>query len=274
MKKNYFIWMFAALLLSVGIITACEEDEIEEQTKFVDVTITVTLPETYEGLSFADVGLDSIKVTAGDDVFYTDTTGKVSASVKEGAYSLNASLTEIVVGLNSTGSNGLHTVKFQGIATADFSEANKTAAIALRVSGTPEFTAFGAIADILEDDTIHLWYKGDTIDLAPLFKAQLAEGDTRTLSFSYEVAAQPKKSETGGNATGQWVDLLQSYAIADDGHSLVAIDSIGAVAFDLTAITGKKREISPAVVRVTVKAAGDLIAQKEFPVVQDSVIKE
>lgn len=270
MKKFIFYPIFAAALLSF-VVVACDEDKIKEEAKPVDVTITVTLPASHDGLSLADVPKDSVKVSVGDNDFYTDADGKVSATVEEGQYQLSATLTKVVVGQNSSGQNGQHLINFLGTGNAEFSEASKTATIELRVSGTPTFTAYGQIVATV--DTIHLWYKGDTADLSPLFTATLQPGDTRTTTFTYEIVAQPKKSETGGNATGAWVDLPDAYAIAGD-HLLIATDSLAAAAFDLTAITGRKREVSPAVVRATLRAGGELIAQTDVPVVQDSVVPE
>ncbi|MDR1415980.1 MAG: hypothetical protein LBJ57_01015 [Prevotellaceae bacterium] len=271
MKKNFLTWTLAAALLSVGIV-ACDDDKLDDVlAQPVDVTITVTLPEAYDGISLADVPLDSVKITVGESTLYTDAEGKVSAAVSKGLYNLSATVSRVVVGQNSEGKGGQFLITFLGTKNAEFSDETTTTSIALQVSGTPSFTAYGDIVAL--QDTIHLWYKGDTVDLAPLFSAVLAPGDERETTFSYEIFAQPQKSETGGNATGEWVNLPDIYVVDADGHSLIAADGLPA-AFDLTSITGRKREVSPAVVRATLKAGNTFIAQKDIPVVQDSSAKE
>ncbi|MDR3365410.1 MAG: hypothetical protein LBO71_00365, partial [Prevotellaceae bacterium] len=270
MKKFIFNPIFTLALLGLGF-TACEDDKLDEKAKTVDVTITVTLPDAYEKVPLANLPKDSIKVTIGDQTLYTDTAGSVSATVEEGAYQLSATLRKVVEGLHNDGRNGLFVFDFLGTKAIAFSNETTTATINLLVSGEPEFSGYGEIAYV-GDDTIHLKYKGDTINLAPLFTAQLKEGDIRTLTYSYEIVSQPQKRETGGNGTGLWTPVYDGYAAYDiaEESKLVAIDSLIA-AFDLTAVTGKKREVSPAIVRAKLFADGDFIAQKDVPVLQDSI---
>lgn len=265
MKKSIFYPIFATALLSLGVV-ACDDDELEEQAKSVDVTITVTLPESYEGLSLAGVAKDSVKVAAGDNIFYTDAEGKVSATLEEGLYQLVATATRSVVGFNEAGSNGEHLITLSKTVSAEFSEAKATASVALEATKS-EFTPYGSLSATQE--ALHLSKRGDTLNLADIFSPVLAPGDSRSTTITYELTSPFKKRETGGSATGAWVELPYLYSV--ESNLLIAADTLFPAPFDLTNVTGKKREVEPAVLRASLYAGSDLLAQKSLPVLIDTI---
>jgi hypothetical protein len=108
----------------------------------------------------------------------------------------------------------------------------------------------------------------DTLDLSAVFSAYLAPNDTRTKNFTYTIVT-PKKKETGGSATGQWVDLPYIYSLA--GSNLIAADTLFPAPFDLTSITGRTREIAHAKLQVKLFGGSDQLDAKEFIIKIDDI---
>jgi hypothetical protein len=263
MKRTIFKSFLATALLGAGI-AACDKDD-ELTKKQVEVTITVSLPAEHNGISLADVPKDSIAVAIGESSYLTNASGVVSATVAEGLYNLTATATKLVVGLNEN-SNGVYVLTLLGTANADFSGENATAGINLSVTGS-EFTPYGNLAS--SADTLRLSYRGDTLNLIGIFTPVLEAGDNRVTSITYAIATPARKKETGGSATGAWVDLPYLYSV--EGSNLIAADTLFPASFDLTGITGRKREVEPAVLRASLYADATLLAVKDVPVKVDSI---
>ncbi|MDR3235952.1 MAG: hypothetical protein LBT48_04400 [Prevotellaceae bacterium] len=269
MNKNFLAWTLAAAL-SVGF-AACKDEEpvVKEDPKPVDVTISVTLPSEYNGISLAGLSRDSVKIVVGSQTVYTQSGGTAEVTLEEGSYQVTATAQRFAEG-NNENVKGLYAINFQGVKSAAVSATNTAVAVDLTVSGTPTFAPYGSIASSV--DTIRLWYKGDTLDVASYFTPSLEPG--RTGEISFEIAAKPQKKETGFGTNGAWEELPNTYyVIAADKHSVVAVDSLPA-AWKRPDITDKARELKPAVLRAILTSGGEQIATKEIPIVQDSLVPE
>ncbi|MDR2626703.1 MAG: hypothetical protein LBC40_01555 [Dysgonamonadaceae bacterium] len=134
---------------------------------------------------------------------------------------------------------------------------------------TPDFS------NVVPSDTVHLAYKGDTVDLnqviTPFFASELNANSGAVLSFS--LIGQPEKREVGFGTNGEWAALGNVYQITPNGANIIAVDSLPAF-WNLPEITNKYRELKPAVLEAKLTANGKDVALKKFFVVQDSVVRE
>jgi hypothetical protein len=124
-------------------------------------------------------------------------------------------------------------------------------------------------------DTIHLAFKGDSVVLedavTPFFASELTANPTGT--FSYSIAAQPKKKEIGFGSNGEWVTVDNVYKITPDNIYVVA-DSILPAFWNLPEVTDKVRELKPAVLLAKLAAGGKEVTSKRIALVQDSITPE
>jgi hypothetical protein len=128
---------------------------------------------------------------------------------------------------------------------------------------------------VVTSDTVHLAFKGDTVNLAeavtPFFASELNANSSAAFSFS--LISQPEKREVGFGTNGEWAALENIYQITPDGSNIVAADGLPA-SWNLPDITDKYRELKPAVLQAKLTANGQDVATRQFFVVQDSVVRE